>query len=133
MELIWAISHSVVALPHWLFPFPVSRLNTINLGLILMLANRDSFPHLQIFGDYYDFHHQRLKKRSAEPAVHHQGRLDKDHRVREAIQQVAKRRQKRDYQRTWKYELNDPRWQQMWYLVSISSKKVSTAHERREN
>lgn len=73
---------------------------------------------VQIFGDYYYFHHQRVHKRSADPSLHHQTRLDKDYRVVDAIQQVAKSRQKRDFLRNRRtFELNDPRWQQMWYLV----------------
>lgn len=73
----------------------------------------------QIFGDYYYFHHQRVHKRSADPSVHHQLRLDRDDRVQDAIQQVAKSRQKRDFLRGRRtFELNDPRWKQMWYLVS---------------
>ena len=79
-------------------------------------------PTLQIFGDYYYFQHQRVHKRSANPSAHHQDRLDKDVRVQEAIQQVAKSRQKRDFLRPRRtFELNDPRWQQMWYLVSVVS------------
>lgn len=77
-------------------------------------------PTLQIFGDYYYFQHQRVHKRSANPSSHHQERLDKDVRVQGAIQQVAKSRQKRDFLRSRRtFELNDPRWQQMWYLVSV--------------
>lgn len=73
----------------------------------------------QLFGDYYYFHHERVHRRSADPSLHHQRRLDEDGRVLEAIQQVARSRRKRDFlysQRT--FELNDPRWSQMWYLVS---------------
>lgn len=82
-------------------------------------------PLPQIFGDYYYFHHQRVHKRSADPSLHHQMRLDKDERVQDAIQQVAKSRQKRDFLRARRtFELNDPRWQQMWYLVSVSPHKT---------
>lgn len=75
--------------------------------------------------DYYHFAHNKVSKRSIEPSHHHQKRLTNDVRVKWSKQQRAKSRQKRDYQigRSFKSSLmvtlNDPKWSQMWYLVSV--------------
>uniref|UniRef100_A0A1L8DJ27 furin n=2 Tax=Nyssomyia neivai TaxID=330878 RepID=A0A1L8DJ27_9DIPT len=75
----------------------------------------------EIFNEHYHFHHNKVQKRSIDPSYHHQGRLDGDHRVLWAVQQKAKSRQKRDLirirpSRTFSVQLNDPKWQHMWYL-----------------
>lgn len=92
--------------------------------------------------DYYHFQGRGVARRSIEPHDGHQKKLDADDRVHWAQQQRAKSRRKRDYipqpatvvfNQAGSYnsdvaKLNDPRWSQMWYLVSIkflnkSSKK----------
>lgn len=75
----------------------------------------------QIFDGYYHFEHRHVQKRSLNPSAHHQRRLDGDDRVRWAKQQRAKRRQKRDFRplkSPYTIQLNDPKWPEMWYLVS---------------
>lgn len=76
----------------------------------------------------YHFHHNQITKRSIDPAHDHQRRLDDDVRVRWSRQQRAKTRSKRDFinirqsraaesgKNRW--FMNDPKWSQMWYLVS---------------
>lgn len=85
-----------------------------------------SFHFFQFFGDHYHFQHHELRKRSVEPSHHHQTRLISDERVRWSQQQRIKSRKKRDYQ---PYPMTmgknrvfttDPKWPQMWYLVSSS-------------
>lgn len=89
----------------------------------------------QIFSDHYHFHHAAIRKRSIEPSNHHQNRLDNDHRVKWSKQQRVKSRQKRDFLHLrppravhvngrYRLSLNDPKWPQMWYLVS-NNKKIS--------
>ncbi|XP_050100411.1 furin-like protease 1, isoforms 1/1-X/2 [Anopheles aquasalis] len=76
----------------------------------------------KIFHEHYHFEHSRLHKRSLSPSKPHQQRLETDQRVRWARQQRAKSRQKRDYRPLTKlpyqlpFQLNDPKWPEMWYL-----------------
>lgn len=69
--------------------------------------------------------HRSIAKRSIEPSLHHQRRLNDDNRVAWSQQQRAKSRQKRDFLRVKPTRsisklLNDPKWSTMWYLnVSI--------------
>lgn len=87
----------------------------------------------QIFGDHYHFHHSEIQKRSIEPSHHHQTRLNNDNRVRWSKQQRVKSRKKRDFltfqePKVQSYPMmmmgknristTDPKWPQMWYLVS---------------
>ncbi|XP_059621906.1 furin-like protease 1 [Phlebotomus argentipes] len=87
-----------------------------------LVAAEHGFVNMgKIFNDHYHFHHNTVQKRSISPSHHHQGRLDGDHRVRWAVQQKAKSRQKRDLirirpSRTFSVQLNDPKWPHMWYL-----------------
>lgn len=91
------------------------------------ITNTFSFPDFlsrQIFDGYYHFEHRHLQKRSLNPSGHHQRRLDGDDRVRWAKQQRAKRRPKRDFRplkSPYTIQLNDPKWGEMWYLVSRES------------
>lgn len=110
------------------------------------IAARHGFTNLgPIFGDYYHFQHRKVAKRSALPGIHHDRLLNDDPEVRWVKQQVVKKRVKRDYldmteessrpersrasdrgrpsrragfssARSVTYNLNDPRWAQMWYL-----------------
>lgn len=83
----------------------------------------------QIIGDYYHFHHNKIRKRSVNPSHYYQRRLDSDDRVRWSKQQRIKSRQKRDFisyrdprgTPTGKNRVltSDPKWPQMWYLVSM--------------
>ncbi|XP_055850087.1 furin-like protease 1 [Episyrphus balteatus] len=99
-------------------------------GLADRVASDHGFINLgKIFGDHYHFEHSRLTKRSVLPSDHHQKRLDDDDRVHWAKQQIAKRRQKRDFIRMRpsrtssrslslvdSMQFSDPKWPQMWYL-----------------
>lgn len=86
------------------------------------------FDPLQIIDDHYHFHHNHVQRRSIRPSDEHHGRLTGDRRVHWALQQRAKSRQKRDFMRQrpsrtslaaeMRMPLNDPKWSQMWYLVS---------------
>nr|CAH0111545.1 unnamed protein product [Daphnia galeata] len=105
------------------------------------IAARHGFTNLgKIFGDYYHFQHRKVAKRSIEPGTIHSELLNSDPEVRWVKQQVVKKRVKRDFiedtstgrsQRSRNdrrpsrkavairseiYNLNDPRWTQMWYL-----------------
>ncbi|EFX89786.1 hypothetical protein DAPPUDRAFT_126713 [Daphnia pulex] len=72
------------------------------------IAARHGFTNLgKIFGDYYHFQHRKVAKRSIEPGTVHSELLNNDPEVRWVKQQVVKKRV---------YNLNDPRWTQMWYL-----------------
>lgn len=85
------------------------------------------FPPLQIFDGYYHFEHRHVQKRSLNPSGHHQQRLDGDDRVRWAKQQRAKRRPKRDFRSLkspYTIQLNDPKWGEMWYLVSWERQRL---------
>lgn len=88
------------------------------------------FFSLQIFDGYYHFEHRHVQKRALNPSAHHQRRLDGDDRVRWAKQQRAKRRQKRDFRplkSPYTIQLNDPKWPEMWYLVSRGDRSLSFA------
>lgn len=97
---------------------------TINILIIFFLG----FFFSQIFSDYYHFHHNKITKRSIDPAHHHQRRLDDDRRVRWSMQQQIRTRSKRDFIQIRqsraslngknRWMMNDPKWSQMWYLVS---------------
>ncbi|KAL5274649.1 FURIN family protein [Megaselia abdita] len=93
------------------------------------VAEDHGFVNLgKIFNDHYHFAHTKVQKRSLEASHHHQSKLVKDHRINWALQQKAKSRQKRDYEkrssrmlsfrRTLVDEVNliDPKWGSMWYL-----------------
>ncbi|KAI9557493.1 hypothetical protein GHT06_017321 [Daphnia sinensis] len=104
------------------------------------IAARHGFTNLgKIFGDYYHFQHRKVAKRSTEPGTDHSNLLNNDPEVRWVKQQVVKKRVKRDFLeepsgrprrsrsdrrpsrragtiRSISYNLNDPRWTQMWYL-----------------
>ncbi|KAK4016765.1 hypothetical protein OUZ56_031732 [Daphnia magna] len=104
------------------------------------IAARHGFTNLgKIFGDYYHFQHRKVAKRSTEPGTDHSDLLNNDPEVRWVKQQVVKKRVKRDFLedpsgrsrrsrsdrrpsrragtiRSISYNLNDPRWTQMWYL-----------------
>ncbi|XP_046438550.1 furin-like protease 1 isoform X2 [Daphnia pulex] len=105
------------------------------------IAARHGFTNLgKIFGDYYHFQHRKVAKRSIEPGTVHSELLNNDPEVRWVKQQVVKKRVKRDFIqdtssgrsprsrndrrpsrkavaiRSEVYNLNDPRWTQMWYL-----------------
>lgn len=86
-----------------------------------------SSPHFQIFDDHYHFHHGDLRKRSVEPSDHHQTRLNNDGRVQWSKQQRVKSRKKRDFlsyptmMGKNRVFTTDPKWPQMWYLVSFES------------
>ncbi|XP_049766155.1 furin-like protease 1 [Schistocerca cancellata] len=82
---------------------------------------------VSIFPDLYHFQHNSVVKRSAEPNLEHHNNLLGEREVKWAKQQVVLSRPKRDllplsmqlrpgrnYRQT--VLLNDPRWQQMWYL-----------------
>lgn len=79
---------------------------------------------LQIFDDHYHFYHREISKRSVEPSHHHQTRLNNDERVRWSKQQHVKSRKKRDFlsyptmMGKNRVFTTDPKWPQMWYLVS---------------
>lgn len=85
------------------------------------------FFYFQIVDGYYHFHHNSISKRSIYPSDRHHGRLVEDPQVRWAKQQITKSRQKRDFIRLRQsrtssssvISLNDPKWPQMWYLVSL--------------
>lgn len=110
-----------------LYPSSISNINFFYLynKIFLVLLS------LQIFNDHYHFAHTQVQKRSLDASHHHQSKLVNDHRINWALQQKAKSRQKRDYQkrssrmlsfrRTLLDEVNliDPKWSSMWYLVSI--------------
>ena len=84
------------------------------------------FFSLQFFDDFYHFEHRHVSKRSISPSSHHQSRLNDDDRVHWSLQQRAKSRQKRDYRplrMVNSYNLNDPKWPEMWYLVGWKLKK----------
>ncbi|XP_055326516.1 furin-like protease 1 [Sitodiplosis mosellana] len=85
----------------------------------------------KIFDDHYHFHHSEIRKRSVEPAHHHQGRLSVDDRVQWSKQQRIKSRKKRDFLSFHepkipayptvmmgknRIQTTDPKWPQMWYL-----------------
>ncbi|XP_044729476.1 furin-like protease 1 [Chrysoperla carnea] len=79
----------------------------------------------EIMPDYYHFQGHGVARRSIEPHDDHQAKLDSDHRVHWAQQQKAKSRKKRDYLSSSivtsphvksSVQLNDLRWQFMWYL-----------------
>lgn len=87
----------------------------------------------QIFEDHYHFHHSEIRKRSVEPSPHHQSQLNGDDRVQWSKQQRIKSRKKRDFLSFHepkipayptvmmgknRVQTNDPKWPQMWYLVS---------------
>lgn len=85
----------------------------------------NSFP--QIFDGYYHFQHRRIRKRSIDPADDHQRRLNDDDRVHWSKQQRVKLRRKRDFlsfreprapMGKLRIATSDPKWPQMWYLVS---------------
>lgn len=86
---------------------------------------------LQIFNEYYHFHHSNVVKRSINPAHHRQRRLADDNRVRWSKQQEVRSRTKRDFIQIRqsrasmsgknRWMMNDPKWSQMWYLVSEQS------------
>lgn len=74
-----------------------------------------------------------MRKRSVEPSHHHQGRLSGDDRVQWSKQQRIKSRKKRDFLSFHepkipsyptmmmgknRMQTTDPKWPQMWYLVS---------------
>uniref|UniRef100_A0A8W7K8D7 furin n=1 Tax=Anopheles albimanus TaxID=7167 RepID=A0A8W7K8D7_ANOAL len=85
-------------------------------------AEHGFINHGKIFHEHYHFEHSRVHKRSLSPSKPHQQRLETDERVRWARQQRAKSRQKRDYRPLTKlpyqlpFQLNDPKWPEMWYL-----------------
>jgi len=109
------------------------------------IAQRHGFVNLgKIFGDYYHFQHRKVAKRSLEAGLEQNHQLDSDPDVRWVQQQVVKRRVKRDFieldaprpprsprdrferpskragsspkMRSLNLYLNDPKWNQMWYL-----------------
>lgn len=87
------------------------------------VADRNGFVNLgQIFPDYYHFEHKRIEKRSLEPSEEHHNNLLSEPNVRWAKQQTIRSRKKRDFLQPRDLGpepqtiLNDPRWQQMWYL-----------------
>ncbi|KDR13521.1 hypothetical protein L798_11434, partial [Zootermopsis nevadensis] len=74
----------------------------------------------QIFPDFYHFQHNKVAKRSAGPSFEHHENLLREPQVKWAKQQAVRSRRKRDLlplrQRSYRANLNDPRWPQMWYL-----------------
>lgn len=63
------------------------------------VARDHGFVNLgEIFDNHYHFQHHSIKKRSLTPAHEHNGRLERDTRVRWMKQQRALSRKKRDYQ-----------------------------------
>lgn len=108
----------------------------MNIYSIALICNL--FFIFQIFDDHYHFHHHELRKRSVEPSHHHQTRLNDDNRVRWSKQQRIKSRKKRDFlsfhePKSPPYPItmgknrvltSDPKWPQMWYLVSLSINSV---------
>lgn len=87
------------------------------------VAERNGFVNLgEIFPDYYHFEHKRIVKRSLKPSDEHHNNLLSEPNVRWAKQQTIRSRKKRDFLQPRDLGpepltiLNDPRWQQMWYL-----------------
>ncbi|XP_075063934.1 furin [Mixophyes fleayi] len=72
--------------------------------------------HGQIFGDYYQFHHRGVVKRSLAPHRTRHFLISRDPQVHWAEQQVAKKRRKRDLFT----EPTDPKFPQQWYLYDAS-------------
>lgn len=109
------------------FKFFFPLVNPLKINFLLLTTFLFIFSFFQIFKDHYHFQHNSVTKRSINPSHHHQGRLEGDDRVRWAKQQRAKSRQKRDLIRIRPartsnniVQLNDPKWGQMWYLVSFA-------------
>lgn len=77
--------------------------------------------HGHIFGDYYNFRHRRVVKRSLSEHRETQVRLEKDPKVSWAEQQVAKRRKKRDV-----YTVpTDPKFNDQWYLHNSNRRDLN--------
>ncbi|XP_075071254.1 furin-1-like [Mixophyes fleayi] len=72
--------------------------------------------HGQIFGDYYQFHHRAVVKKSLTPHRIRHFLISRDPQVHWAEQQVAKKRRKRDIFT----ETTDPKFPQQWYLYDAS-------------
>lgn len=85
------------------------------------IASKHGFVNLgEIFPDFYHFEHNKVAKRSVEPSLEHHEDLLEESQVKWARQQVVRSRRKRDLlplrPRSYRVNLNDPRWPQMWYL-----------------
>uniref|UniRef100_A0A673ATV0 Furin-1-like n=1 Tax=Sphaeramia orbicularis TaxID=375764 RepID=A0A673ATV0_9TELE len=86
------------------------------------IATKHGFVNYgHVFGDYYHFRHRMVVKRSLSGHRGAHVRLQKDPKVTWALQQVAKRRKKRDVYA----EPVDPKFRDQWYLVSINHRDLN--------
>lgn len=80
--------------------------------------------HGHVFGDYYNFRHRRVVKRSLSEHRSTHVRLIKDPKVSWAEQQVAKQRKKRDLL-TEPGDLSDPKFRDQWYLYNSNRRDLN--------
>ncbi|XP_028647235.2 furin-1 [Erpetoichthys calabaricus] len=72
--------------------------------------------HGKIFGNYYHFHHNAVRKRSLSGHRSLHLKLQLEPKVRWTEQQVIKKRKKRDLY----IEPSDPKFSQQWYLSNVN-------------
>ncbi|KAK7913053.1 hypothetical protein WMY93_013264 [Mugilogobius chulae] len=77
--------------------------------------------HGHVFGDYYNFRHRRVVKRSLSEHRETQVRLENDPKVSWAEQQVVKRRRKRDIYT----DPTDPKFADQWYLQNNNHRDLN--------
>uniref|UniRef100_A0A673AQB8 Furin-1-like n=1 Tax=Sphaeramia orbicularis TaxID=375764 RepID=A0A673AQB8_9TELE len=86
------------------------------------IATKHGFVNYgHVFGDYYHFRHRMVVKRSLSGHRGAHVRLQKDPKVTWALQQVAKRRKKRDVYA----EPVDPKFRDQWYLYNSNHRDLN--------